>query len=297
MKLDLMKKLCSLEMPKLYQILIKFLHRKGYKKIYHYSDFIMAEGEIPVCLIAHMDTVFDFVHDIDDFFYDAEQQLLWAPSGSGYDDRAGIYAIIELVERGCRPHIIFTNEEEKGAIGSRNLIAKFPECPFDCKMLIQLDRMGYNDAVFYDCDNPDFTQYITSFGFEEQEGTFSDISILAPAWKIAAVNLSIGYLDEHTWNERLFCSWCDRTIDCVEEILKQASSAQYYKYIARKYNYKIYSKNYCAICGKLFTSYKEAKFYKEGNYHYCVCRDCEKIYNMYNESPSEKDYKEFLPFD
>ena len=173
-------------------MLVRYLKSKGYKKIISTNMYIIAEGELPVCLIAHIDTVFSKPPVT--FYFDKEQNVLWSPDGLGTDDRAGIYAIINLIEAGYRPSLIFTDMEEKGGIGASSLIQKYPDCIFpDCRALIQLDRQGEKDCVFYDCDNDDFVSLIESYGFSEEWGTFTDISIIAPAWKIAAVNLSIGY--------------------------------------------------------------------------------------------------------
>ena len=108
--------------------------------------YIIAEGDLPVCLCAHIDTVFS--HLPETFYYDQEKSVLWSPQGLGADDRAGNYAIIELLEKGHKPSIILTDEEEKGGLGAEALIKKFPECPFeDCRASIQFDRQGQQDAV------------------------------------------------------------------------------------------------------------------------------------------------------
>ena len=64
-----------------------------------------------------------------------------------------------------------------------------------------------------------FEKYITGFGFKTQLGTFTDISIIAPAWKVAAVNLSVGYINEHSIVEHWFYDSCFDTIDKVRMIL------------------------------------------------------------------------------
>ena len=69
------------------------------------------------------------------------------------------------------------------------------------KFLVEIDRKGANDAVYYDCDNPDFEEYITGKGFQTAIGSFSDISLLAPELGVAAVNLSSGYYNAHTLHE------------------------------------------------------------------------------------------------
>ena len=67
--------------------------------------------------------------------------------------------------------------------------------------IVELDRKGENDAVYYGCDNRAFREYVAEFGFREAFGSFSDISILAPHLKTAAVNLSTGYYNAHRNHE------------------------------------------------------------------------------------------------
>ena len=232
MDLALMKKLCRMPTPILKRYLVKFLQSKRYH-LEVTNDYIIAEGKIPVCLVAHMDTVFkeNKYFQNKQFFYDQEKKILWSPAGAGFDDRAGVYAIIQIINAGFRPSIIFTDKEEVGGIGAFNLISDFPACPFDkCGFLIELDRANRKDMVFYDCNNLDFIYFIESFGFKEEFGTFSDISHIAPQWDIAAVNLSIGYEDEHSFCERLHCNWCDETIEKVAKILNKCRKYKVHKF-------------------------------------------------------------------
>ena len=284
MNIELIKHLATLKVPRLYSLLVKFLRAHGYNVI-RYPNFIMAEGLDPVCLIAHIDTVFKHVPDEDDFIYDAEKTVLWSPYGSGFDDRAGIAGIIELVQRGHRPHIVFTDKEEVGGIGASELIRYYPKCPFkNCKALIELDRKGENDCVFYSCDNKKFEKFIVEHDFETSWGTFSDISIISPSWKIASVNLSIGYLDEHTTSERLVCKWFDATIEKVSKIIEDIASEKKFKYVEKKYVQYPYASNFstCLLCGKTLDPKTRYEIY-DTQYPYSVCPDCYKQYYMGDE--------------
>ena len=83
--------------------------------------------------------------------------------------------------------------------------------------IVELDRRGSNDAVFYRCDNPEFEGFVTSFGFETASGSCSDISYIAPYLETAAVNISCGYYCEHQRHEYI----------CLEEMeLNAARVAQ-----------------------------------------------------------------------
>lgn len=275
MNLELIKTLTMMNKETLYKVLYTFLKDHKYKKIWNTEHFIMAEGSDPICLIAHMDTVFDYPPDKDDFIYDSEKTILWAPGGSGFDDRAGIAATIELVRRGHHPHIIFTDLEESGGIGARKLIEEYSNCPFKkCKGLIELDRANYDDCVFYSCGNNDFIKFIQNYNFTYNVGTFSDISIISPAWKIASVNLSVGYMDEHTTCERLNVSWLYETIDKVEKIIKDSHKMKFYKYKPiNKYDY--YLNNRCIICGTPVNFHINGVRCSDGHgKYYTLCNNC-----------------------
>lgn len=224
--LTLFEQLCSLSQTGLHKTMSSFLKGK-YSKVKSTKDYIYAEGDIPIALVAHMDTVFP--HPADNVYYDRVKNVLWSPEGLGADDRAGVFSIIQIIRAGLRPHIILTTDEERGAIGASKLSQI--KCPFkDLRYIIQLDRRGTQDCVFYSCDNPQFTEYIESFGFVEAMGSFSDISVICPAWKVAGVNLSVGYEDEHSVSETLNAGAMLNTIEKVMHMLKVKNPPSF-KYI------------------------------------------------------------------
>ena len=215
------------------------------------GSYLFAEGSSPVCLIAHVDTVFttDKKHSSDkEFFYDNNKQVLWSPDGLGADDRAGIYAILQLIgERGLRPHIIITDREELGGLGAQQLIKDFPACPFkEVKYLIELDRSGKNDCVFYGCGNNQFISFVEQYGFREEFGSFTDISVIAPAWGIAAVNLSVGYMNEHSFIERLYIKNLESTIAKTSTMILTSLEAPFFKYVP-------ITGGFCCVCGSPIT--------------------------------------------
>jgi DNA-directed RNA polymerase subunit RPC12/RpoP len=188
---------------------------------------------------------------------------------------AGIFAIIQIIKSGLRPSIILTTDEESGAIGA-SALAKNP-CPIaGLKYMIQLDRRGTNDCVFYSCGNLDFIDYVETFGFIEKWGSFSDISVLMPAWKICGVNLSVGYEDEHSVSEVLFIKPLFDTINKVKNMLKEKEipSFTFKEYVSDwskigwgkvktspigsypgEADDLIYGAH-CSNCGKLFSEYE-----------------------------------------
>lgn len=271
MKAKLMKYLCGLSQTALKQTLYNFLKKK-YDKITCTDAYLIAEGTIPICLVAHLDTVFKTLPN--EIFYDQEQKVMWSPQGLGSDDRAGVYAILDIVEAGYRPSIIFTTDEEVGGIGAQELCLDYKDCPFlGLKAIIELDRQGKEDCVFYECDNPDFEKYIQQFGFKPDFGSFSDISFIAPEWGVAAVNLSVGYIDEHTTNERLYTEHLDLTIARVKQILDKVDTMPSFAYIPVEAAFDMK----CIICNTPLHAYNVNPLTIRGM-QICVCNDC---YNAY----------------
>ena len=226
------EKLCGLSQEGLKRTLGLVLRSK-YDTVIETPDYICAIGDIPVALVAHMDTV--FAKPAQEVFYDRQKNVIWSPDGLGADDRAGVFAIIQIIKKGLRPHIIFTTDEECGAYGAMALGKE--QCPFsDLRYVIELDRRGADDCVFYDCENPYFTNYIESFGFVEAIGSFSDICMFCEEWGVAGVNLSIGYRDEHSVSEVLFVGHMLNTIDKVVSMLTMPiDEIPHFKFIPAPY--------------------------------------------------------------
>ena len=206
----------------MYLIAVTLAEYYSTNKIHATKDYIYVEGDIPVMLIAHVDTVHPSPPDR--FFYDREYEVIWSPDGLGADDRAGVFSLLEIVFAGYKPSLLFTMGEEIGGSGAVAAIMDYPKLPTSVNCLIELDRHGNNDAVYYNCGNSDFKNYISRFGFKETEGIFSDIMILGPNWDIASVNLSIGYYNEHSASEYLCYNEMYDIINKIKEILNNYPS-------------------------------------------------------------------------
>lgn len=232
----------QLRQESLLKVMYKYL-KSRYEKVYFSKDYIIAVGDIPVALVAHLDTVFHTPPE--DIFYDRVKNVMWSPDGLGADDRAGVYSIVQILKQGFKPTVIFTTDEETGAVGAAAITKDFPKAPVDLKYIIELDRRGSIDCVFYECDNTKFEEYVENFGFVTSWGTFSDISVICPAWEIAGVNLSIGYESEHSYSELLYVGHMQATIKKVIKMLQDASNIEEtFKYIPFVYNSKFLSKYY-----------------------------------------------------
>lgn len=255
----LFERLVSLSEKEMRKAMAQLLKSK-YDNIIITKDYIVAIGDIPIALIAHMDTVFKT--PVSDLYYDQRKGVLWSPDGLGADDRAGIFAIIKILQDGLRPSIILTTGEEDGGVGACALATAYPDCPIPgLKYMIELDRRGSNDCVFYDCYCPEFVDYVESFGFCERWGSFTDISFLMPEWEIVGVNLSVGYEDEHTHIEILNIGPLFDTIQKVKKMLQETNIPDF-KYDELTVSNSIWWRKadiygqHCSKCKKLFSEYE-----------------------------------------
>lgn len=260
--LNTLQKLFTLNQRSLKKFMFKYLRTK-YKDIVETNDYIYAKGNIPVALVAHMDTVFKTQPE--SFYYDQKKNVLWSPEGLGADDRAGVFSMILILRGNLRPHIILTTDEEIGGVGAFSL-SKIQNPFEELNYMIELDRRGSDDCVFYDCVNNDFTKYVESFGFSENYGSFSDISILCPAWGIAGVNLSVGYMNEHSTSELLFISQMLNTVEKVKKMLSE-ENIPFFKYIEDPY-----MKYYEAYYGDCYPGYYDYDY----GIHQITCQKCKK---------------------
>ena len=197
------------------------------------KGFLYAEGSTPVLLVAHLDTVHRALPET--ICYSADGTVMMSPQGIGGDDRAGVYMILRLIQS-SHCHVLFCEDEEIGGHGAR-AFTKSGIKP-DVNYIVELDRMGSNDAVYYNCKNEQFEQHICSFGFQTAFGSFSDISILAPKLDLAAVNLSTGYYHAHQPGEYVQLDKVEELIGRVEKLLQKKTERFPYasKPMARKLN-------------------------------------------------------------
>ena len=202
--------------------------KKTHENVTVGDGFVYAKGNFPVLLIAHMDTVHKALPRTIMYFKDTD--ILTCNEGIGGDDRCGIYIILEIVKRyNCS--VLFCEDEEIGGAGAKKFIKTEIAKTVDPNYIIEFDRKGKNDAVFYDCDNPEFELFITERFFKTNWGTFSDISILAPFIGVAAVNLSCGYYNAHTVQEYVVLHEMETVIDETYSILERTDEGTKFEYI------------------------------------------------------------------
>ena len=200
------------------------------KNITSADGFLFAQGTVPVLLVAHLDTVHKELPK--SVYYDPALGAISSPEGIGGDDRAGVYILLEVIKKfNCS--VLLCEDEEIGTVGATKFVATDLAKGLTFNYIIEFDRKGSNDAVFYDCDNKDFETFITKEYFKTAEGIYSDISVIAPYLGCAAVNLSCGYYNPHTTNEYVVFKETQRIIKEACKILERTTDKDTFEYIEK----------------------------------------------------------------
>lgn len=198
------------------------------------NSYVLVRGEAPIMLVAHLDTVHK--EPVREICKTNSGNILMSPQGIGGDDRCGVYALCAVYEQApVKPWLLFTCDEEIGGVGAeqfctKHQLGKLPKEIDGLKLLVEIDRKGKDDAVYYDCANDEFEDYITTKGFKTQWGSFSDISYIAPELGVAAVNLSSGYYNAHTQHEYINRKHLNATVQKVLSIVADAAKPDFPKY-------------------------------------------------------------------
>lgn len=262
--------ICKKTQEELHKYVEKEL-KETYSNVISEKGFVYAAGDVPLLLVAHMDTVHKSKPQIIKYV----GNFVSSPDGIGGDDRCGVYAILEIVKR-HKCSVLFTEGEEIGGVGATCFIRSNISKQLDFNYIIELDRQGKNDAVFYDCDNPEFTKFICEGGvWKENLGSFSDISIIAPALRCAAVNLSCGYYKAHTKDEYVDLQELYMCIENVCKLIERTKETDKFEYIE--------SVKYFDFLGK-------GGYYQDSIYGNCEYR----LYGVcFINTDDKEDYEEY----
>lgn len=247
--------------------------KKLYPEVINEDGYLFAKGEVPVLLVAHMDTVHKNVVKTFSEELKNGKHIISSIDGIGGDDRCGIYMIMEIIKT-HKCSVLFCEDEEIGCVGATLFSnSEHMNKLKDIKYIIELDRKGNEDAVFYQCDNPEFTEFIEkNTGYKEDWGSYTDICDIAPVLGVAAVNLSCGYYNAHMTTEYVVMEEMFHTIDVVKKLLDV--ECEQFKYIKKKY---------ASYGGRGFGNYNHYNYYDDYVYYY------DKYYRFLYTRPGDEE--------
>lgn len=223
-------KICRMDQPTLKEFVSAKLLDAGYKQVNSQDGFVYAKGDLPVLLTAHLDTVHEALPK---HVTVTNEGVISSPNGIGGDDRCGVFIILSLLkETDLRPSILFCEDEETGGEGSDKFcLTGFIRDLENLNFLIEIDRQGKDDAVFYNCGNAEFMSFVEKeTGFHEAWGTFSDISNLSPECGVASVNLSCGYYKQHTKEEYVVWNEVVNSKETIAKLIKAGIESGQFRY-------------------------------------------------------------------
>ena len=160
----------------------------------------------------------------------------------GADDRCGVKTILDVLESGLRPHILFTTDEEIGCVGSRKAVEENAlEELKKASMLIQIDR-GVHEGSWHEMVTYSFDPSSHPKIFKELEktytmasGSFTDVAVLGEHLNKPIVNVSASYMNEHHTDEFINLDAYDYNtkglIKFIKWAIKQDTSD--WKYVAK----------------------------------------------------------------
>lgn len=220
--------ICKMSQKEVKQYMSQYLIEHKYHTINEHG-FLYAKGDIPVLLVAHMDTV----HKNQCKTIVNHNGKLSSPEGIGGDDRCGIFIIMNIVKE-IQCSVLLCEDEEIGLVGANKFAKTQYIHDLGVNYIIEFDRKGNNDLVYYSCYNKDFEDFVESAtGYKKAYGSCSDISVLMPASKLCGVNVSCGYYQAHTTSEYVDVSEMEDTIAAAMALIKADCDAPFeYKTIS-----------------------------------------------------------------
>ena len=149
-------------------------------------------------------------------------------AGMGADDKVGVYFAVHMFDLFENIKLFFPKDEEVGLIGTYAANKEFFK---DCSMLVQLDRNSYkNDLINYtngiEVCSEEFVEAAQSimdkYMYATNRGSCTDIGGIKKFNTVncVAMNVSCGYINEHSSEEVISIPHFENAINFGYELLK-----------------------------------------------------------------------------
>jgi hypothetical protein len=232
----------------------------SYTDTYGNLYVVKGKAEMYPCVVAHTDINQDKVNNVNiitsypwiiGMNADNGEQC-----GLGADDKVGIYFAVHMFDMFDNIKLFFPKDEEVGLVGTYKSDEQFFT---DCTMIVQLDRRSYtNDLI-------SFTNGLEVFGEEFKEaskdlcnkymykvadGICTDVGGIKKFKSVTcvAMNVSCGYIREHSDSEAISIPHFENAINFGYELLKLGADKKWEHIVPvyeSTYNFNsYYGKNY-----------------------------------------------------
>lgn len=198
-------------------------------------DYIILDKEPSInkpMLCVHLDTINTHHNDIRESDVAKEDNIIKLSDDAtcsclGGDDRAGVWIALKLIDwmedNEVYPYSIgFFKDEEIGCNGSSRL--RYYDT---ASCYIGLDRRGNSDVAIYGYDNQELMDIFIDGGYCVANGSVTDASELSSNDGKACVNLSVGYMNEHTKSEYLDTYGMMSTLKFLKENYEKFTKEEY----------------------------------------------------------------------
>ena len=224
LNLDYLSHLLSLNESELYNHIFQEI-----KPNFYLDDmylYLHKDDNLP-CLVAHIDTVHKQKPKLDDIVLENDILFNRGGYGLGADDRAGVYALLELKD--LPYNLLFTNYEETGRKGVKRAIQDRKDVLSKNTCFIEIDRKGTGHYVDYIGAEQEFLDIFNKRELQKDDGTYSDIYDLSSELSIASVNLACGYYKPHKDKEYLNIKELQVVIDLLKDpsLIQEVSKRQF----------------------------------------------------------------------
>jgi putative aminopeptidase FrvX len=261
MKIDikLLKKLCLIPSPsRNEQPIISFIINYCYKipnitlELDHYNNLFIAKNtnnpDYYPCVLAHMDQVIThkspFCVSIKNGVISGYHKSDKSSCSLGLDDKVGICIALQLLKTLPDLKVVFTTEEEIGAIGAREATTNV-DFLSDVRFFLQADRKGSSDFITFtnglNVVSPEFVVDMTPitqrYGYTQAAGTLTDVGEFCECLGISGCNLSCGYYLQHSSKEYGVLEQMTNCLNLMEEIIKTLPENKVYELDVYNYNY------------------------------------------------------------
>lgn len=191
------------------------------------------------CIIAHQDMVLagpgPRTMSIRNGQIRGFQKGTGVPCNLGADDGLGVCIALQLLTILPDIKVIFTTQEEVGGIGAIRACSN-REFFRNINFFIQADRRGSSDLITHTNGInvatkefiADISDLMIKYNYTINSGTFTDVGIFVETFSIVGVNISVGYVHEHSSSEYTVIEHTENCLNFIYSILTKLNNAYRY---------------------------------------------------------------------
>jgi hypothetical protein len=184
-------------------------------------------------IVAHLDQVHEYERGYHFALLGSDKLVAYnhknERSGTGGDDKCGIYVAIKMLLSNVPCRAIFVQDEEVGCVGSGVVE---PEWGDQTSILLQADRRGNNDLIKHTngvlVAGDDLIERVLQLpacaGMKPEYGSVTDIGELCQTFNVAGFNISSGYYEAHSSREYIMLSELQQCLNRVYAIARMVGS-------------------------------------------------------------------------